>query len=584
MRVNRTTLWALALLSASLAGCGPDFWGAKKPTTRPAGTIDDIAALRQAGQSLAVEGTIGAVGYIQGARLMRVRGYGLVWGLNGQGSRFCPPAIRERILRDIRRFRLANPHLEKNLTPEELIDSMDTSVVEVSGEIPAGAKEGTVFDVVISAASVSPDTRSLAGGHLLPCELQILRESGPGDTIEGQTHAKARGPVFLNPFVVPTTQTAAGTSPLEARVLGGGVNLISRRLSLNMVMPSYSTARQIADAINRRFVSDPKAADPTSPNNVNLRVPDNMRGREARFVELIMHLPLSQSATTREIRTKALINALSRSVDPPDDIALSLEGIGPSVIPMLQEYYTSPRRQLSYYAARTGLRLGDAPALEVVARHATDPKSPYRMQAIRELGECRNNARAGAALCELLDLPDTWVRIRAYEALRTADRSTMVSAVVGREPGNFILDVLPSDGPPLIYARRTGVRRIALIGADRMSFKIPLFYSKPGKQVTLSAGAGDQMLTVIRREAGRVAGEFKLPLSVILLTQFMGDDPRPGQDKKPRGLGLDYAVVLDVLHSLCQDGSLNARLEWEQQSVEDLVGPLRPTGRPESDL
>jgi len=64
----------------------------------------------------------------------------------------------------------------------------------------------------------------------------------------------------------------------------------------------------------------------------------------------------------------------------------------------------------------------------------------------------------------------------------------------------------------------------------------------------------------------------------------MGDDPRQGVDKKPLGLGLDYAVVLDVLNSLCENGSLNARLEWEQQTVEDLVGPLRPMGRPESEL
>jgi len=102
--------------------------------------------------------------------------------------------------------------------------------------------------------------------------------------------------------------------------------------------------------------------------------------------------------------------------------------------------------------------------------------------------------------------------------------------------------------------------------------------------VTLSAAAGDQMLTIIRKELDRVVGEFKAPLSVVQLTHFMGGDPRMGPDNKPEGLGLDYSLVLDVLHTLCQDGALNARIEWEQQSIEDLVGPLRPTGRPESDL
>ncbi|NLE58541.1 MAG: hypothetical protein GX616_09295 [Planctomycetes bacterium] len=584
MIAHRKLTWAVLSGVLLLAGCGPDFWGNKNPTTRPSGTLKDAETMRRSMQSVAMEGTIGSVANLQGMRYMRVRGYGLVWGLNGQGSRFCPPVIRDRILRDIRRFRLANPHLEKNLTAEELIDSMDTAVVEVAGDIPAGAQEGAVFDVVVSATSTSPDTRSLAGGHLLPCELQILQATSPGDAIEGQTHAKARGPVFTNPFVSSATQPAAGTSLLEGRVIGGGVNVAKRRLGLDTLMPSYSRVRQIADAVNRRFVGDPKTADPTSPGHVDLRVPGNFRGKEARFVELVMHLPLSPSPAVREMRTKALIGELSSSIEPPEDAALSLEGIGPSVITLLSELYTHPRRQASWYAARTGLRLGDSPALEVVARHAKDPKSPYRIHAIRELGECHRMALAGRVLQELLDDPDPWVRIRAYEGLRSANRSAMVSVVVGREPGNFILDVLPSAGPPLIYARRSEVRQIALIGADRMAFRLPLFYSKPGKQVTLSAAAGDQMLTIIRKELDRVVGEFKAPLSVVQLTHFMGGDPRMGPDNKPEGLGLDYSLVLDVLHTLCQDGALNARIEWEQQSIEDLVGPLRPTGRPESDL
>jgi len=159
MIAHRKLTWAVLSGVLLLAGCGPDFWGNKNPTTRPSGTLKDAETMRRSMQSVAMEGTIGSVANLQGMRYMRVRGYGLVWGLNGQGSRFCPPVIRDRILRDIRRFRLANPHLEKNLTAEELIDSMDTAVVEVAGDIPAGAQEGAVFDVVVSATSTSPDTR-----------------------------------------------------------------------------------------------------------------------------------------------------------------------------------------------------------------------------------------------------------------------------------------------------------------------------------------------------------------------------------------------------------------------------------------
>ena len=187
-------------------------------------------------------------------------------------------------------------------------------------------------------------------------------------------------------------------------------------------------------------------------------------------------------------------------------------------------------------------------------------------------------------LRHLLADSDPRICIRAYEALRRVDPESVVTAVVGQDPGNFILDLVPSEGPPLIYARKTRTRRIALIGADRMPVRPPLLYAKPGKEVTLSARVDDRWLTVLRKELGDIIGEFKVRLSVARLTRFMGDDPSLGVDGRPHGLGLDYAAVLDVLYHLCQTGAIGADMKWEEQSVEDLIGPLRPMGRPESEL
>ena len=117
-----------------------------------------------------------------------------------------------------------------------------------------------------------------------------------------------------------------------------------------------------------------------------------------------------------------------------------------------------------------------------------------------------------------------------------------------------------------------------------MPVRPPLFYAKPGKQVTLSARADDGWITVLRKESGNIIGEFKVRLSAARLTQFMGDDPSIGVDGRPQGLGLDYAVVLDVLYNLCQTGAIGADMKWEELSVEDLIGPLRPMRRPESEL
>ncbi len=577
-----TSVWVL--MPCLLAGCGPQAWRwNKEATTQPAGASDSPDSLRDARRAIAMEGTVGAVAYVQGTRFMRVRGYGLVSGLNGQGSPFCPPDVRDHLVREIRRFRSSGRRAQHELTPQQLIDSLDTAVVEITGDIPAGAAKGHTFDVIVSASSTSADTRSLAGGYLLPCELKIFREVSPAEIIEGRTHAKARGPVFINPFA-RAGGSGAGTDPREGRVIGGGVNLIDRRLSLITAIESYSTVAQVAAAINQRFNRDPKMATDTDPSHVALTIPPDLHGSESRVLEMILHLPLSSSPAVREARAKTLVAELARPGLPPEDAALSLEGIGPLVIPMIQELYTHPRRQVNYYAARTGLRLGDDPATEVIIRHARDPRSPFRRQAIRELGRCPTPARAAVALRGLLADSDPLILIDAYEALRKVDPESIASGVVGRDPGNFIIDVVPSDGPALIYARKTECRRIALIGANHMVVRPPLFYAKPGRQVTLSSLTNDAFITVLRKESGSVIGDFIVPLDVVVLTRFMGDDPRMGADGKPQGLGLDYAVVLDVLYHLCETGAIDAGMKWEEQRVEDLIGPLRPMGRPESEL
>lgn len=575
----------VALLPALLTGC--EGWGkAKDPVApRPAGTMSDLASFTAANSSAALEGTIGAVAYLQGDRMMRVRGYGLVVGLGGKGSGRSMPSIREYLAKEIRRVRLTTPHVEFPTTPEQLIDSPDSAVVEVAGEIPAGASKGQVFDVYVSAASFDPDTQSIAGGYLLLCDLKLSRESSPQEIIEGRTLARARGPVFVNPFLSRDGSTGA-SSPREGRVLGGGTALEDRDLSLVTAIESYATVRQIMDAINRRFISDPKAADAISPTNVKLRIPKAYRGRERRFIELVMHLSLAPSTSSKEARCKQLAAEMVRPDAPVDNVGLSLEGIGPLALPLVKSLYTHNRREVNFYAARTGIRLGDDLALEVIARHAKDDKSPFRAAAIRELGDCGMTVRAGTALRGLLLDSDPRIRILAYEALRRVEPDSIETRTVGHEPENFILDIVPSEGPTLVYARRTGTRRLALIGGDRLVVHPPFLYADPGKPIVVSAVPEDKMVSVIKKDLkGKIIlGPMRIGPSLPDFAHFLGHDPKADMHGQLQGLGMDYAVVLDVLYRLCEKGSVNADFRWEEPGIEDLVGPLAPTGRPESEL
>jgi hypothetical protein len=281
-----------------------------------------------------------------------------------------------------------------------------------------------------------------------------------------------------------------------------------------------------------------------------------------------------------------LVAELARPESPLNEVGLALEGIGVSVIPMLQPLYTHPRRPVNFYAARTGLRLGDKLAVEVIIQHAKDPRSLFRRQAIRELGKCDKRHRAGAVLRDLLADPDPQICILAYEALRRVDPGSIAQVVVGTDPENFLLELVPSDGPPLIYARRSSIRRIALIGGDRMVCRPPLFFAQPGKPITISADAGDKELTILRkdRKGKTILGPIPAPLAVPSLIRFLGQNLTRDSARKVEGLDLDYAAILEVLYRLGAKKAINAQVRWEEPSVEDILGPLTPMGRPESEL
>lgn len=595
--------WLIVPTLLICTGCSGEAWDwfREKPTatTRPAGTLDRAELRSRTPSTPALEGTIGSVAYVQGIKMMRVRGFGLVIGLGDKGSRNCRPSVRDQVIRDLRRYRSANPHATRELpTAEKQLESLDTAVVEVLADIPAGALRDQHFDVYVRADD--EDTQSLAGGYLIPCDLRIFQEVSQEEGIEGRIHARAAGPIFVNPFagtssrseplLAPASRPAGGTDAnvREGWIIGGGLNGTDRRLSLVATIESYATVRQIQDSINRRFTAETKVADAVSPTNVDLKIPPEFRNRRQYFLDLVMHLPLSNSATTREGRAKALIGELGRPGAPLDDVGLSLEGLGPSIVPLVQPFYTEPRKQVSFYAGRTGTRLGDTLGLEVLIQHAKNPRSAYRLAAVKELGQITATsmtARAASALRELLAGDDARMRILAYESLRRIDPTSMDRTIVGERPQNFMLEIVPCDGPLVVYARRTEERRLALIGGDRMLFQPPLLYSQAAQPISLTARADDKVVTMFRKEVGgRTLGPIPGPLAVPTVVRFLGNNLRTDLEGRLKGFGLDYAIVLDVLYRLCEKGGINAEMRWEEPSVEDLVGPLEPMGRPESEL
>ncbi|HRX87136.1 MAG TPA: flagellar basal body P-ring protein FlgI [Phycisphaerae bacterium] len=563
-----------------LAGCSFTWDTQPKKPDVEKGFVD--AKLQGLTDSAAYHDTVAEQGWIEGLRFMRVRGYGLVAGLGDRGSSECPEQIRDRLVQEMyKRTEFTGPGLKPaRITPEQIIDDADTAVVLVEGQIPAAAQTGDTFDVTVRALP-GTQTVSLEGGRLYTADLHIFREVGSGSVIEGQTLATADGAIFINPFDKADDERIQ-LSAREGMVIGGGKVSTPRRLRFVLTRPSFQRVRHISNKINARFPELRKVAEATTPSYIELRVPAEFADDPFHFLALVRHLYLPERPGFLEDRTRKLADEIVDPDAPHPDIALAWEGIGRTVLPTVQKLYTDSHEHARFYAAVTGLRLGDDVAVEVLSAAAHDEASAYRLTAIEELGRARKSFRAAGELRELLNDSDPRIRVEAYEALLARGDVTIRSEPVGEN--NFTLDQVPSAAGNLIYVRRTGAQRMVLFGTA-LTCPAPVYYRDPSDMITISAQAGDEQLTLVRRtnfghrQSPPLAGPTDLPE----LIHMLGDDPVATSDTDVHGLALGYSTITRTVADLSSGGFINADFMLQTASVEEMFGPLKPGGRPESE-
>ena len=583
-RAVHPTVLSVLLLLPTLCGCELlefSWAGEKRPEEVEAGLVE--AELPDISESLAYRDTVGEQGWVEGLRFMRVRGYGIVAGLGTRGSRECPRQVRDRMVQEMyKRPEFSSRGLEPaRISPEQLIDDLDTAVVLIEGEIPAAAPVGSTFDVYVTALP-GTQTTSLEGGRLYTAELHIYRDTPGSASVEGRALAIAAGPVFVNPFS-GTADAATQRNPREGTVLGGGIVREARRVRFVMRRPSYQGVRSIAETINSRFPSNSKYADAVSPSYINLEIPPRFIADPHRYLALIRHLYLPKGAGFADERAQALAEEIQSPGAPHPDIALAWEGIGRTILPVVEQLYADSQPHARFYAAVTGLRLGDDVAVEVLEGFLRDPESPYRLTAIEELGYATYSYRAAGALRELLNDADPRIRVEAYEALLARQDRLIDTRPVGTN--SFALDLVDSTRDNLIYVRRTGDPRIALIGSG-LTCLPPVFYAAPDGQITIHANEHDQQLTLVRRTPFANRTSPPLPTSCDLkeLIPMLGDDPKVNADGEVHGLAMDYTAVTHALYELCRMRCINASFMLQRPTVTEMFGPLDEPGRQESDL
>lgn len=572
---TRTTLPAtLCVLLSALSACNS---GKREippePTPQPINLRETV-----------LRGTIGGEALYSNATPVLLRGFGVVVGLGENGSRDCPTSVREYLVDYFARQISSQATLEnrRQFSPQRLIDSLNTAVVEVYGVVPVGAVKGTEFDLQVHA--IGAQTRSLEGGLLLPCELKIYRpDAGGRGIVGGRTLAIGAGPVFTNPF-----REAADSSDDLRRglVLGGGTTEENRPVRLLLNQPSYTRARAFERRINERFGQNPPTSDAVSRGYLVLNTPMEFAERPDRFLELVTHLPIEGGPVAIEEKLQSLSDDVRAEALTMERLSLVWEAIGRAAIASIQSLYEHPESVVRFYAARAGVRLGDVVALPVITQIALDANNPFRVAAIVELGDC-GLPGAVQPLEQLLDDPVPDVRLAAYEGtLNYANRritSRTYRHILDPRFASMTLDVIETTGPPLVYVHRTGAPRIAIFDAQ-MPVELPLFYAHSSDRVMLDAqeDQGEIQLLWQTRRGRRVAEPLRVPPRVAALVQALAQVPLPSLDGTVQGVGLSYATVLDVLEDLTNVGTIDAALVLEQPAIANVLGPGVRPGRPDT--
>jgi flagellar P-ring protein precursor FlgI len=196
---------------------------------------------------------------VEGVRENMLVGYGLVVGLRGTGD-------RQQTIFTVQTLANAMQKMGVLITPSTVVVK-NVAAVFITATLPAFSRPGSKLDVTVSSIG---DAQSLEGGVLLMSALH-----GP----DGQVYAEAQGPLVMGGY-------SAGTGANRKEVNAANVGLIPqgamverdtsvdlsgfKTVSLLLRNPDFTTAADIADAVNREFHKSVAIALDSSRVDVNV--------------------------------------------------------------------------------------------------------------------------------------------------------------------------------------------------------------------------------------------------------------------------------------------------------------------------
>ena len=216
------------------------------------------------------------LGQIEGFRANQLFGFGLVAGLTGTGDKQNTEFTVQTLANLLQDYNI-------RVNPND-VQVKNVAAVMVTAEVPAFVQPGTKLDATISSVG---DASSLSGGILLLTPLK-----GP----DGKVYAVAQGPVSLGggytaigvgAKISKDHQTAGRITAgvLLERAIPSSVISQSGQVMINLSKPDFTTARRVAEALNRSAMTI--AAQALSPGVIAVDIPENFKGNPIGFISAL---------------------------------------------------------------------------------------------------------------------------------------------------------------------------------------------------------------------------------------------------------------------------------------------------------
>lgn len=497
-----------------------------------------------------------------------ISGFGLVSRLRGTGNnQQIPTAVRNYIIKEMVKNGIGshNAAEEKRITPEEMLNDPSIAVVRVDAYLPPGTRDGDRFDIQVSSLEGST-TSSLAGGSLYRTELKVDGANTIQPAYKVDVMGLAQGAVFVNPSYLlggAGASTPAGKNSLRyGVVMQGGIASETRPLVIKLRQPQRSLARVIEILIEERFANyrtqpTEKFASAKDEGIVVVVVPRQFNGDWEHFAGIVNHMFLTSSPNVRTLKAKALADEAVKPGAALEDISYCWEAIGPTSIPYLAPLMSHESQDVAFAASRAGAYLGDGSAVDSLTRMALSSGHAFQLNAVQILGSLTPSPQVNQALRTLLASDQSTVRVEAYRVLARNNDPSIYSKQIGNK---FVLDIVPSEGKPIVYASRSGVPRLAIIG-NKPSMNLPAMFSAMDDQLTISSSGNQKAVTIYYR-----GPSVREPVTIHSNPDLAEIAARLGGEGtgQERMLNFAYGDIVAILQAICETREVTAYAQGQK--------------------